>query len=296
MIATTSPLTRHIRLLVAVLVIAALAIATQGVSAEPAHAKTKRTYVIDGPIGKGLLVKPSELSEGPDREYDGTIGFKDLIWSSWGQPTASAEGIWFWKFTGDRIPVTVTLSKVKRCGPYRLYTLMQVEYHSEPGTPTALPDREMIYRINKRCVLTLPDDLRDRHANDGNGVASARPHDVTGDGHTVDLWYLRWTHWNRPRAAARGILGLPELTAELLQPVKPASVQVSRPRYCKHSGTIAYTTVVVTGYGSSEVGKHLNVRRLLKRVGKGKRHRYVSSKSIRRWCSLPYRQGAGYIG
>jgi hypothetical protein len=296
MITTTSPLTRHIRLLVAVLVIAAAAIATQGVSAEPAHAKTKRTYVIDGPIGKGLLVKPSELSEGPDREYDGTIGFKNLIWSSWGQPTASAEGIWFWKFTGDRSPVTVTLSKVKRCGPYRLYTLMQVEYHSEPGTPTALPDRDMIYRINKRCVLTLPSDVRDPKS--GGGMATRKPSLIRGGAKEKDgdLAGLRWQRWGRSVPTARGAYLLPRLTAELIQPAKPASVKASRLRYCKRSGTIVYTRLDIVGYGKATADKGMSIAQLRRRVGHGARHHYRIDKSIRRWCARPYDGYASAVG
>jgi hypothetical protein len=174
---------------------------------------------------------------------------------------------------------------------------MQVEYHSEPGTPTALPDRDMMYKINKRCVLTLPDDVRDPKS--GGGMAVKRPKSFSGRaGSEGDLWYLAWRSWGKAVASTRGVLGLPELTPDLHQPSMPASVKASRPRFCKRSGTIAYTRLNITGYGTPirTWSNNAELRRLRNRVGQGKTHHYGVSKSIRRWCARPYDGYASAVG
>lgn len=296
MITSNMPLTRRIKLVLAMFVVIALSAGSiQAASAQPSHKgknhQFSRTYVIDGWYGKGLLVAPSEISEGQESDITQRRGFKDLTWEDWGQAQATGRGWFYYTPQMIGVPATLTMSGRKRCGPYWLYTRMTISYEGDLGTTP-----EPKYLRKWACLLTLPTDVRDPTA--GGGMVSLRPQQfISSAKGEVDLFYLHWNRWNTSEANARGVVALHRLTADLHQPVMPASVKASRPRYCRHSGTIAYTRLRVTGYGTPLLSwsSNADVRRLRNGVGKGKRHHYSVSRSLRRWCAQPYEEYVGFV-
>jgi hypothetical protein len=188
---------------------------------------------------RATLISEEFFSPGP-RERPSTIvggdsfGYGDLSWSSWGPAAAAATGSYqgLDYSTGEErsvsYPVSITLSRPRPCGPYRLFTrAVAVRTDGQPGTSSV---------ANVGCRITL--------LQYPEGVADPAPLDI-GKSSVIErppsapLRNLRWRRWAHAKAKARGVTREGGRSARV-------RVVASDPGYCASVDAIAYRRVRVT--------------------------------------------------
>jgi hypothetical protein len=194
---------------------------------------------------QAALVSEEYFSPGP-RERPSAIvggdsfGYANLTWSSWGTSTAEATGSWegLDYSTGEErtvsYPVRITLSRPRRCGPYRLFTrAVAVRTDGVPGTSAI---------DNVGCRIAL--------LQYSEGVADPEPIDI-GKPSVIErapsspLRNLRWRRWGGVKAIAKG------RTREAGES-KRVRIVAFDGGYCAAIDAIAYRRVRVTiGSGAS---------------------------------------------
>lgn len=176
------PKTTLIPIFVAVLV--TLVYSSPVVAAEPTV--SVQGADIASSVSFAPTTRPSEMSYGPD------TGITAVSWTEWGDSTARGSGI-FDAYGGEteiHLPVTIELSKVRRCGPFLIYTSASVlDANGKSPTPMRLSVACRIYTgivpegAEPIELLTRPSSWW----NDDNHIRG-----------------MKWKNWHRAATTGRG--------------------------------------------------------------------------------------------
>jgi hypothetical protein len=201
------------------------------VSPAAAAARTPVTVSVQGEhVASDVTFAPQQrpqwLSYGPD------TGVGDISWSSWGGSTAAGEGRYdeVGGSSGRHVPVTVRLDRIRRCGPYRLYTRAAVR-DAQGGAPTRL-------RLSVGCQVFV--DIR-TNGRFYDAELVQRPRRASSDGDQITR--MRWSSWNRASTRGRGRITLGYNHGNDERKTVGYSETFSRIRYCRAVGRLIYTRV-----------------------------------------------------
>lgn len=113
--------------------------------------------------------------------------FSNLSWSQWGGRKAVATG----NAQYNKGRVTIEMSSLEQCGPYRIYTVLRITEREGLGTPPSKNARR-IYR----CLIGMPENVM-------TGTSAVRPWTVTLT-KRLSFDTGRWKGWGSPRTVGIG--------------------------------------------------------------------------------------------
>ncbi len=268
-ITTSKPLTRLAKLVLAMIIIAALGAGSVQIAAAQSqnpkkHHKLKVRMI--NPFYQGIAVKPSVITYFVNNNaVQATVN--ELQWNSWGGHRAEAVGK---NDQGSEVPVT--LSSLRRCGlaSMRFYTRITVGSSTYPLQCRAQAISGVdIGKITESVSAFIPSEKRELYL----------PY------RDASLMRGKWWHVGKPVAVGRGVTTswwtFPEFRWV------PSKVVLSKLGYCPQFGTIVYLKVRLVTYGNGieagEIPINRAARMLRKRVGKDSPEHKVQY-NYRKWC------------